>query len=176
MRMTIRSLGETERLLLRSPSEDDLDSIVDLWTDPLVTKYIGGPRDRDMVLDYFRDYADNPKATVRKEKDRWWSVIERSTGDFIGLCGLTEKEVEGQPEIDLGYFLLLSYWDKGYATEAAQRLVEYAFLELQLESIIAVIDPINVASKSVALKLGMELECASLRSDGVIRQVYRLKR
>jgi len=174
--MTLHSLGETERLFLRSPSEDDLNSIGDLWTDPLVTKHIGGPRSRDMVLDYFRDYANNPEATVREEKDCWWSVIERSSGQFIGLCGLTEKEIEGQPETDLGYFFLPSFWGKGYATEAAWKLVEYAFSGLRLESVIAVIDPINTASKSVALKLGMGLERESLRSDGVIRQVYRLKR
>jgi ribosomal-protein-alanine N-acetyltransferase len=176
MTPTLYSLGETERLLLRAPSEEDLDSIAALWTDPLATKYIGGPRDRDMVLGYFRDYANDPKASVRDERDRWWSVLERSSGQFIGLCGLTEKEIEGQMESDLGYFLLPSFWGQGYAIEAARKVVQYAFSELQLESVVAVIDPINAASKSVALKLSMALERETLRSDGVVRQVYRLKR
>ena len=176
MILTFHSLGETDRLLLRSPSEEDLVSIVDLWTDPLVTKHIGGPRNGDMVLEYFRDYANDPEASVSEEGDRWWSVIGSSSGQFIGLCGLTEKEIEGQSEIDLGYFFLPSFWGKGYATEAARRVVEYALSGLQLGSIVAVIDPANVASKAVALKLGMVLEREALRSDGVIRQVYRLKK
>ncbi len=176
MNLTLHSLGETDRLLLRAPLEEDLNPIVDLWMDPLVTKHIGGPRDHDMVLGYFQDYANNPEASVREERDRWWSVLERSSGQFIGLCSLSEKEIEGQTETDLGYFFLPSFWGKGYATEAARRVAEYAFSELQLESVVAVIDPINAASKAVALRLGMALERETLRPDGVFRQVYRLKR
>ena len=176
MTASLRQLGKTERLLLRAPSEEDLDSIVDLWTDPLATENIGGPRDREVVLNYFLDYAHDPETKVRDEKDRWWSVIKRSSEEFVGLCSLTEKEVEGQQEIELGYFFLPSFWGRGYATEAARKVAAYALSELKLESIVAIIDPVNAASKAVALKLGMTLERETLRSDSVARQVYRLNR
>lgn len=94
----------------------------------------------------------------------------------MGLCHLIEKEIEGQTEVEVGYFLLSAYWGQGYATEAASLVVAYAFFELQLESVVAVIDPGNDASISVARRLGMQLEQEVLRSDGVTRRVYRLSR
>jgi ribosomal-protein-alanine N-acetyltransferase len=105
----------------------------------------------------------------------WWSIVEQSSGEFIGLSAILEKDIEGQTVFDLGYFLLPPFWSQGYATEASRRVVAYAFEELGLPSLVAIIDPRNQASQSVALKLGMQLEQEVLRSDGVTRRVYRLK-
>jgi ribosomal-protein-alanine N-acetyltransferase len=117
---------DTERLLLRAPQEEDFETLVLLWTDPDVTQHIGGPRDIDVVLDQFRGYAEDPEAFAEAEHEWWWSIIEQASGTLVGLCSLVEKEVEGQPETDLGYFLLPVHWGKSYATEAAARVVEYA--------------------------------------------------
>jgi ribosomal-protein-alanine N-acetyltransferase len=170
------SLGETERLVLRAPQEQDLEPLLVLWTDPEVTRYVGGPRDTNVVMDHFCAYAEDPMAFVESEHEWWWSIIERSSGKLVGLCSLVEKEIEGQTEIDLGYFLLPAYWGKGYASEAISQVVELAFSGLHLESLVAVIHPENTASIGVARRLGMQLERQVLRSDGVTRQVYRLKR
>jgi ribosomal-protein-alanine N-acetyltransferase len=113
---------------------------------------------------------------VESEHEWWWAIIEQSSGNLVGLCSLIEKEVEGQTETELGYFLLPVYWGRGYATQAARRVVEHAFADLHLESLVAIIHPENAASIGVARRLGMELEREVLRSDGVARQVYRLKR
>jgi ribosomal-protein-alanine N-acetyltransferase len=129
-----------------------------------------------VVLDHLRAYAEDPEAFVEAEHEWWWSIIEQFSGKLVGLCSLIEKEVEGQTETELGYFLLPVYWGKGYATQAARRVVEYAFANLHLESLVAIIRPDNAASIGVARRLGMELEREVLRSDGVARQVYRLKR
>jgi ribosomal-protein-alanine N-acetyltransferase len=169
-------LGETQRLLLRVPEESDLDLIADLWADPEVTAYIGGPRDRDMVVNSFREYIADPESYARDEGERWWSIVERGSGEFIGLCSLLEKEVAGQTETDLGYFLLPAYWGQGYATEAASLVMDHAFSDLQLASLVAVIYPHNAGSIAVARKLGMQFEQAVERSDGVVRHIYRLPR
>jgi RimJ/RimL family protein N-acetyltransferase len=169
-------LGSTKRLLLRAPEDRDLVPILTLWTDPVVTEHVGGPRDRDLVIDHFRQYAQDPEAATRKEAEWWWSVILRSSAEFAGLCCLIEKDVEGQAETDLGYFLLPSYWGHGYAAEAAQLVVDYAFSDLQLQSIVAVIDPRNTTSIAVACKLGLHLDRSVPRSDGVTRHLYRLAR
>jgi RimJ/RimL family protein N-acetyltransferase len=167
-------LSETHRLLLRLPEESDLDAIADLWADPRVTAHIGGPRDRQMVVDSFREYIADPESQARDEGERWWSVVERDSGELVGLCSLLEKEVAGQTETDLGYFLLPTYWGQGYATEAARLVAAHAFSALGLPSLVAVIDPRNAASIAVARKLGMELELAEERSDAVVRHIYRL--
>ncbi len=151
-----------------------MEQISALWTDPAVTEHIGGPRDRNLVTDFFRQYAADPDGCSEVEGERWWSAIERTSGELVGLCSLIEKEVEGRPEIDFGYFLLPSYWGRGYATEAAGLVIEHAFSDLRLESLVAVIHPDNTRSASVARKLGMRLEREVLRSDGVVRHLYRL--
>jgi ribosomal-protein-alanine N-acetyltransferase len=167
--------GKTDRLLIRAPMEKDLEPITAIWTDPDVTRYLGGPRDGDMVTDSFRLYINDPQAVLEEEWELWWSIIEQSSGQFIGLNAILEKEVEGETVFDLGYFLLPPFWGQGYATEASQRVVAYAFEELELPSLVAIIDPRNQASQSVAIKLGMQLEREIPRSDGVTRRVYRLE-
>ncbi len=127
-------------------------------------------------MEFFREYAEDPGTYAREEGDRWWSIVERSSGELVGLCSLLKKEVEGEIETDLGYFLLPAYWGRGYATEAAARVVGHAFSILQLDSLVAIIHPENAASIAVALKLGMQLEREELRSDGVLRLIYRLRR
>jgi ribosomal-protein-alanine N-acetyltransferase len=171
----IVDIGNTERLMIRSPQEKDLEPITALWTDPDVTRYIGGPRDGDMVTDSFRQYISEPQAVLQEEWELWWSIIEQRSEQFIGLNAILEKEVEGETVFDLGYFLLPPFWGQGFATEATRRVVAYAFEELNLTSLVAIIDPRNQASQSVAQKLGMRLERESLRSDEVIRRVYRLE-
>ena len=84
--------------------------------------------------------------------------------------------MDGQTETDLVYVFMPAFWGKGYATEAAGQIAAYAFGELGLESMIAIIDPRNGASAGVARKLGMRLEREALRPDGVTRQIYRLRR
>jgi ribosomal-protein-alanine N-acetyltransferase len=170
------NLGKTDRLLIRTPVEEDLNPIVALWTDPTVTQYIGGPRDGDMVMDFFRQVASDPQSINQEEMELWWSIVEQSSGDFVGLSAILEKDVDGQTVFDLGYFLLPPFWSQGYATEASRRVVAYAFEELGHPSLVSIIDPRNQASQSVALKLGMRLEREVPRSDGVTRRIYRLQK
>ncbi len=168
--------GETDRLIIRTPMEKDLNPIVTLWTDPVVTQYIGGPRDADMVREFFQQYVNDPQSLDQEEMGLWWSIIEQGSDKFVGLNAILEKDVEGQTVFDLGYFLLPSCWGQGYATEASRCVIAYAFEELELHSLVAIIDPRNQASQSVAIKLGMHLEREIPRSDGVTRRVYRLEK
>lgn len=74
MSTPLRLLGQTERLLLRAPQEEDLEEIADLWTDPRVTEHIGEPRDRDMIVEGFREYAADPLAFAQGEGERLRSI------------------------------------------------------------------------------------------------------
>jgi ribosomal-protein-alanine N-acetyltransferase len=174
MSSSLQALGRTDRILARAPQPDDLDAIVRLWTDPMVTQYIGGPREPAIVREHFREYAQDPETFVRDEHQRWWSVVDRSTWELAGLCSLGEKEIEGHAETEVGYFFLPGFWGRGLATEAAGLAVRHAFADLRLDSLIAIIHPDNAASIAVAVRLGMHLERNVLRPDGVERQIHRL--
>ena len=161
---------ETPRLLIRSPRTSDAAPLAAIWADPQVTQFMGGPRDRAEVQ---RALEEDALLPVPPEIDLW-PVVEKSSGKLVGDCGLTEKEVDGQKEVELVYVLERGSWGKGYATEAAWAIMTYAFEELGLPRLISLIDPRNVASERVALKLGMALEKETLRPGGKVMRVYAI--
>jgi RimJ/RimL family protein N-acetyltransferase len=176
MTATLHNLGPTDRLEIRAPQAADIDTLVGMWTDPLVTQHIGGPREPQPVREFFGAYAADPESTATSEREWWWTIVERSSGAIVGLVSLVTKEVESHEEVDLGYFVRAGYWRHGYATEAARVVVNYAFQSLGLTSLVASIDPSNNPSIGVALRLGMALEQKVLRPDGVSRLIFRLRR
>ena len=159
---------QTERLTLRYQEAGDVPFLVDLWSDPEVTRYLGGPRDRAWLQSEFEAVARDPRA----EPYDLWPVTERETGQLVGNCGLLEKEVEGRTEIELIYILAPSAWGKGYATEIARGLKRYAFEVLGLARLIALIQPDNAASECVTVKVGMRLEREIVRGGGHLRKLY----
>src|SRR3569623_1415898 len=86
-----------------------------------------------------------------------WVVEDRSTGTFLGDCGL--KQLEEGPEIEVGYRFAKAHWGRGYASEAAEASVLYGFGTLGLARIVAVVEPPNVASRNVLEKIGLKYQC-----------------
>lgn len=82
---------------------------------------------------------------------------------LIGFCGL--KYLQDLDVVDVGYRLLPEYWGRGLATEAVLASVEYGFDVLDLDHIIALVLPENVASIRILEKIGMQLE-AEFDYDG----------
>jgi len=90
-----------------------------------------------------------------------WAVEEKATGEFIGRIGFLNPE--GWPGFELGWTLAHHAQSKGYATEGAQRALEYAFTEMDREHVISLIDPLNAASIRVAERLGEKVQgCTEL--------------
>jgi ribosomal-protein-alanine N-acetyltransferase len=86
---------------------------------------------------------------------QYWPVFELDTSAFIGCCGLQPYRPE-EKICALGYHLLPAYWGKGYATEAARAVLDYARTKLALQAIFAGHHPDHNASRHVLLKLGFE--------------------
>lgn len=84
-------------------------------------------------------------------------LIDKSTGEFIGQCGLLVQEVESQTRLEVGYSILPQFCGKGYAAEAAIKCKKFAFENNFTTSLISIIHPENIASEKVALKNGMSL-------------------
>ena len=162
---------ETERLLLRRIRRSDIEALVDLWSDPRVTAALGGPRDPGRLAGFFAEAAVDPFA----DDLDLWPLVERASNRIIGHCGLLEKEVDGRNEIEISYILATAVWGRGYATEIAAALRDHAFLTIGLSRVIALIEPGNVASERVAIKIGMRLEREIVRPGGAIRRVYGLE-
>lgn len=144
----------TERLELRPLRMDDLEAYVAMHADPRVADWIGGVRTREETTAWL-------EARIEASTARGYgqlTVRERESGAFLGRCGLTNWEIEGQDELEVGYGLVYAAWGQGYATEAAQAVRDYALGQLGKRRLIALVLYENERSASVARKLGMSHE------------------
>ncbi len=142
---------ETERLRLRGFRPDDLDALCQVFGDPVVMKYISGgkPRTREATEEGLLRSIEG----WHKRGFGLWAAEEKATGTVVGYCGL--MPLEDTPEIEVAYGLAKAAWGQGFAVEAARAALEYAFEQLKLERVVAVVNPLNVASQRVLEKLGM---------------------
>ena len=80
-----------------------------------------------------------------------WAMVEKSTGDLIGDCGITKQGVDGELLYEIGYHLRRDRWGQGFATEAAQACKAWGFANLSVDRIISLIRPENVPSRHAGL-------------------------
>jgi len=161
---------ETDRLIIKSNQEVDLEPLAALWADPEVTHYMGGPRNYEEILKILKEDAQvNPQPAFDL-----WPVIEKETGKIIGTGGILEKDIDGRKQYEIIYVLAKSAWGKGFATEVASSLKDYAFDELGLKRVTALIDPDNMKSEKVATKIGLRYEKDTVRPNGKIMRLYAL--
>jgi RimJ/RimL family protein N-acetyltransferase len=146
---------ETERLVLRRFTEDDVDNLVELDSDPDVMHFINGgrptPRDEieNEVLPMFLDYYE------RFAGYGFWAAVEKSTGEFVGWFPF-RPEGANPGEVELGYRLRRSAWGKGYATEGSRALIHKGFAEFGVQRVFAGTMVVNVASRRVMEKAGLK--------------------
>ena len=156
----------TARLAFRPMTEDDLDDLAALLGDPAVMRHYPRPKNRDEAL----AWIDWNRRLYRREGFGLWLVTLRSTGEFVGDCGLTPQLVEGTTEIELGYHVRAKLHGRGYATEAAIACRDHARDVLGVPRLVAIIHPDNTASQRVAEKAGLGHERdAVARSDQPVR-------
>lgn len=82
-----------------------------------------------------------------------WLLKTKNNGNFIGQCGLNKTPLCAEGTFELGFSILKRYWNKGYATEAAQRCIRLALKKNQINTLIATVEINNVASIRVLSKL-----------------------
>jgi [ribosomal protein S5]-alanine N-acetyltransferase len=146
---------ETERLRTRFLNPEDAK----VWT-----KFLSDPECIEFFpTAAFKTPADRAGFWIGKQLDRYkekryglQALIAKSTGEFIGQCGLLLQEVNCRPELEVGYHIMREHWGKGYAIEAAKMFKEYGFKHKQSDSIISIIHKDNFRSQKVASKNGMK--------------------
>ncbi len=146
---------KTERLILREFGPLDAPALEAVFGDAEVMKFGPGVQSTEWIAKWIDDCI--------QDYDRYecgpWAVLEKSSHDLIGYCGLFHfADLGGQSEVELGYRLVRLSWGNGYATEAAAAARDYAFEVLGLERLVSLIDPENTVSLKVAQKLGMHYE------------------
>ena len=132
----------------------DLDDLWKIFTDPKVMASFGGD-----ILN--REQMECWLLRNLEHQDHHgfglFAVILKSEHLLIGDCGLELMDMEGEEVAELGYDYRSDYWNRGYATEAAAAVRDYAFQELHLPRLISLIRIGNEASRRVSEKIGMHL-------------------
>jgi RimJ/RimL family protein N-acetyltransferase len=143
---------ETERLLIRKwDVATDLDDAFAFYGDAETMRFIpGGVRDRDGTRASLQRMIDREKA----EGFGVWPVMHKADGRVIGACGVFYIP-EHAPDVEIAWLFHKAYHGHGYATEAAQAVTQFAFAELHLPVLYALIHQDNTPSIRVAERLGM---------------------
>ena len=163
---------ETKNLILRQVSPDDAQFILALLNDPAFIRNIG---DRGVrTLDNARNYIRNRLvASYEKFGFGMYLAILKDSGDATGLCGLVKRD--GLDDVDIGYAFLPQYRSKGYATESALAVKEYAKSVIRLKRLVAITDPANQGSIRVLKKIGLEFEkMVRLSEDDIELKLYAI--
>ncbi len=147
----------TERLHLFPFSDEHLDGLSAMNSDPEVMRYITG---RAQTREETQWMIERVKERWERWGYSWWTLIERSSGEIVGagcIQNLRRVGTEPDPEcpLEIGWRLRRDRWGRGFASESARAMAEYAFTRLRAEVLYAVCDPDNFASARVMVKLGM---------------------
>jgi RimJ/RimL family protein N-acetyltransferase len=141
---------ETARLVLRVPRLADLDPWAAMMADDETAKFIGGVAPRSVTWRALMTMI----GAWHADGFAMFSVCERATGRWVGRVGPWMPE--GWPGPEVGWAIVRDCWGRGYATESAVAATNWAFDRLGWTRVIHSIDPANVASQTVARKLGSQ--------------------
>ena len=137
---------ETGRLVIRPFVKDDVRRMTEIFTDPVVMKYISlrGYTIPDLLDMYARRYEERGYT--------FWALCDKE-GDVLGDVGFGTYDGTGDPE--LGWTLAREAWGNGYATEAAQACVDALFAHTPHNRIVALVDTRNERSLRTAERIGL---------------------
>jgi len=157
---------QSNRLLFSPLSSDDLPLTIDLWTNPEVTRFVGGTVEKQTLEAQHQTYTRRCAGGAIGV----WTLTTRDAHEQIGTAILLPMPIEKDDtdwdlvtgdklpsgDIEVGYVFKISAWGQGYATETCARMIDFGFQNTKLERIVASTDHENHSSQNVLKKSGME--------------------
>lgn len=122
-----------------------------LWGDTNVTKLIGGDFSEDDIMNRLNNEID----MEHQYGIQYWPIFKLESNEFIGCCGLRPYKIE-DAIYEIGVHLLPKFWKQGFASEALQRVMDYAFCDIDASRLFAGHNPKNIASGRVLAKIGFQ--------------------
>jgi len=143
---------ETKRALLRQWKMDDAEDVFDFGRDSEVSKYVLWDTHKTIG-----DTMDFLSRTIKNSDVVGFAIEEKKSKKVIGGCGIHNWD-ELQSQVELGFVLARSCWNRGLMTEILQKIVEFCFTELEINRIYGKCAVENIGSARVMEKCGMQLE------------------
>ena len=161
---------QTARLNLRDFREEDWRDVHEYGSDLEVVKYMPfGPNTEEDTKAFINRVLGNQKEKPRIVYN--FALVNKQENKLIGACAVTIKSTDKR-EGEIGYILNRRYWNRGYMTEAARKVVDFGFQQLGLHRVIATCDPANTGSYRIMEKVGMQKE-GYLREHKLFKGVWR---
>ena len=121
-------IAETERLLLREMTMEDIPNLQRIFADPVAMRHYPSTKGIAETERWVRWNLDS-----YSDRDHGlWAVELKETREFVGQCGLVTQNIRGFDEIEIGYLFVRDHWGQGYATEAAKACRNMAFSDFGL--------------------------------------------
>ncbi len=145
---------ETERLILRDWKDEDRKPFAQMNADPIIMEYFPrrlGEADTNRLVDRFNEH-------FKKHGFGPYAVENKKTGEFMGFVGLSQIDFDAPftPAVEIAWRLSYEYWGKGFATEAAQAVLEHAFDKLKIKEVVAYAVHDNERAIHIMEKVGMK--------------------
>jgi ribosomal-protein-alanine N-acetyltransferase len=144
---------ETERLVLREWTPEDVDVLFKMCSDAETMRHIGDGKAWQGV-ERARLWLERVTTAYAERGYGPWAVVEKATGKVVGSCGFSY--IAALSEIDFGYVFAREHWGRGFATEAARAAFRDGFERLGFEEVTANTDVEHSVSRRVLEKLGFE--------------------
>jgi len=140
---------ETERLILRNITEDDVHEMFVLRSSPEMMKYIARPlhKNEEETLVFIKNIHEG----LAKLDFINWAIALKTDNKLIGTIGFYRMQNE-HDRAEVGYMLHTDLQKKGIMQEALETVIKYGFTQMNLHSIEAVIDPRNKDSENILLR------------------------
>ena len=163
---------ETERLILREYTMDDFDALYEIMSDAETMQHYPAPFDKERTRQWITWNSDNYK------KYGWglWAVILKGTETFIGDCGITLQNIDGQMLPEIGYHINKKYWRQGFAKESARSVRDWFFEHTDYNAIYSYMKYTNTASCATAIANGMKKVKEYDDAKNVISYAYAITR
>ena len=152
--MTVKPpILHSERLRLRRWTHADRDALARITADPEVMRY----RLRTLTRKESDDFIDATEACFDHRGLGVWAVERTEDRRLIGYIGLevAGEDMPFRPLVHIGWHLAIDAWHKGYATEGATAVLDFAFGNLGLSEVVAHTTGRNERSRAVMRRLGM---------------------
>jgi RimJ/RimL family protein N-acetyltransferase len=145
----------TPRLTIRQFTVDDVDNLFNLNSDPEVMRFLGRPTPREALRDEIIPF--HLGAYQRLDRLGHWAAESAGSSEFLGWFHFRPGPDGDIANIELGYRLRRSAWNRGYATEGSKALIGMGFTDLGVQRVYAHTMTANAGSRHVLEKCGLTL-------------------
>ena len=130
----------------------DFNDLYEILSDPETMQHYPSPYDSDGTRKWILWNLEN----YETYGFGLWAVVLKETGEFIGDCGITMQNIEGEMLPEIGYHINKKYWRRGFAREAARAVRDWGFRNTQYDTLYSYMKYTNAGSFATALSNGMK--------------------